>query len=483
MPEVTVNGETVEAEEGELVFELLRRLDIEVPHFCYHPELSLAGACRMCMVEMDGEVDISCTRRVEDEMEIVTDSEEVEDTRKSILEFMLLNHPLDCPVCDKGGECPLQDYTMGYGPEDSRFHGNKRTFPKLDLGELLTQRQNRCILCYRCTRFYQEEAGREDFRVIERGNDAFVGKQPGGQLESELSGNMVDICPTGTIVTKPYLHKSRPWEQEPVESISGMDPIQAPIIADVRGEDITRIRPQQDPDFPKPWIDDRTRFVHEYNSLEEDRVRLPVDDTYFDRFDRVQEIFDGADSDTTAGVISSDRTLEEQFMFRKVFYDSFDSQFVSPYPDPGDVSVSPIDFNDLMDSDFILVAGTNFRNQYPMLTPFLRTAARNGAKIAYLTYWGNELTIEPDVFLREGPEDLLKRMKRLSNGEANDPTDEAVLEQLDQAENPAFVSCEGYSLGQELTKFGLRWDTDWNYLRLSPGANSKISERVFREIS
>lgn len=479
MAEITINGETIEAEEGDLLFEVIRDQGIEVPHFCYHPELSLAGACRMCLVEIDGSVDISCTRRVEDGMEVVTDNEEVEDQRRGILEFMLINHPLDCPVCDKGGECPLQDYTMGYGPAESRYHGNKRTFPKFDLGELLTQRQNRCILCYRCTRFYQEEGGREDFRVIDRGNDAFVGKQPGGQLESELSGNMVDICPTGTIVTKPYLHKSRPWEQEPVQSIAGMDPIQTPITADVRGNEITRIRPQEDPDFAKPWIDDRVRFVHEYNSQEEARVDLPVDETYFDRFETLTTSLDEYGPEEVAGVISPDRTLEELHLFEQYFSEELGTDKIGTFPETGDVTVNPCTFDDVVESDFVLVAGTNFREEYPMLTPFLRTAARNGATLGYLSYWGNELTVEPDVYMRENPDDLLERIERLAAGNGEDATDEALLDGLDGAENPVLITCEGRSLGQELTKASLGWDAGWDRIRLTPGGNSKAAELLY----
>lgn len=475
MPELTINGEPVEAEEGDMLFEVIRDRDIEVPHFCYHPELSLAGACRMCLVEVDGEIDISCTRRVEDGMEVVTDNESVAEQRRGVLEFMLVNHPLDCPVCDKGGECPLQDYTMGYGPAESRFHGNKRTFPKFDLGELLTQRQNRCILCYRCTRFYQEEGGREDFRVIQRGNDAFVGKQPGGQLESELSGNMVDICPTGTIVTKPYLHKARPWEQKPVQSVAGMDPLQTPITADVRGEEITRIRPQEDPDYPKPWIDDFVRFVHEYDQEGEHRVQLPVDETYFDRFDTVRERFEEADQ--SAAVASPDRTLEELSQLRELF----GKDSLATYPDVGGVSVAPIRLSELMEADFILVAGTNFRHEYPMLTPFLRTAARKGADLVYLTYWGDALTIEPEVYRKERPDRLMERLERLRQGEAGDATDEHVLELLERADDPAVVSAEGYSLGAELTRSLLHWDVDVDYLRLSPGGNTKAVELLDRE--
>jgi NADH-quinone oxidoreductase subunit G len=480
MPEITINGDVVEVEEGELLFEVIKDQGIEVPHFCYHPELSLAGACRMCMVEIDGTIDISCTRRVEDGMEVVTDNEEVADERRSILEFLLLNHPLDCPVCDKGGECPLQDYTMGYGPAESRFHGNKRTFPKFDLGELLTQRQNRCILCYRCTRFYQEEGGREDFRVIERGNDAFVGKQPGGQLESELSGNMIDICPTGTIVSQPYLHKSRPWEQEPVESIAGMDPLQTPITADVRGDEITRIRPQEDPDFPKPWIDDRVRFVHEYNH-EDNRVELPADETFFGRHDDVRETLEDYDSDEVAGFISPDRTTEEQHLFKKYFNENLESDQVAPVPGVGQTAVDPARLEDLLEADFVLVAGTNFREEYPMLTPFLRTASRNGAFLAYLSYWGEKLTIDPDVYMQDGPEELLERLDRLRDGNAEDRTDEALLEQLSEAEKTVVVTCEGRTLGHELTDRVLEWNEACDYLRLSPGGNSKTSELLFGE--
>lgn len=477
MPEVLVNGESVEAHDGELVIDLLHRLDIEVPHFCYHPELSLAGACRMCMVEIDGAVDVSCTRRVEDEMEIVSDSEEVVETRRGILEFMLINHPLDCPVCDKGGECPLQDYTMGYGPAESRFHGNKRSFPKMDLGELLTQRQNRCILCYRCTRFYHEEAGREDFRVIERGDEAFVGKKPGGQLESELSGNMVDICPTGTIVTKPYLHESRPWDNEPHDTVSAIDPLQTPVTVDVKGNEISRIRPQEDPDYAKPWIDDKVRFTHQYVASDR-RIGLPRDETYFDRFDDIVETLESAHQ--PAGIISGDRTFEEQELFQRWFEGV--SGTAGTYPDPDGIEVEAPRLEEVTESDLVVVVGTNFRNEYPMLTPFLREAKRNGARLVYLSYWGDQLTIDPDIYCKERPEKLLSRLRRIGEDQPDDPTDEALLDEFDGAENAVVITCEGRALSSSISQHVAAWESfEFDHMRLAPGGNARAGEIVYAD--
>ncbi len=223
------------------------------------------------------------------------------------------------------------------------------------------------------------------------------------------------------------------------------------------------------------------RFVHEYNSDEGRRVSLPVDETYFDRFDQLRENFGQAEADAVAGLISADRTLEELYLFRRLFRRRLDTDRVGCFPDPAGVQVHPTDFESLMESDFILVAGTNFRDEYPMLTPMLRTAARRGATVAYLSYWGNELTIDPDIYMRERPGELVRRIDRLSGGKTEDPTDRAVLEALSGAENPVFVACEGKSVGPELTRLALDWEANWEYLRLSPGGNAKAAERVFRE--
>ncbi len=263
MPKLTINDMEIEVEQGTSILQAAQALGIEVPHFCYHDRLTVPANCRMCLVEVEGgppKPAASCAMACGEGMVVRTDSEMVTDARKGVMEMMLINHPLDCPVCDQGGECDLQDQAVGYGFDRSRFAENKRAVPDKELGPLIKTVMSRCINCTRCIRFAEEIAGTPVLGQMNRGEDSEVGTFIGEILRTELSGNLVDICPVGALTSKPYAFKARSWELKKTQSIDVHDALGANIRIDVRGREVMRILPRLHEDINEEWIDDRTRF-------------------------------------------------------------------------------------------------------------------------------------------------------------------------------------------------------------------------------
>ncbi|HKT20941.1 MAG TPA: NADH-quinone oxidoreductase subunit NuoG [Stellaceae bacterium] len=263
MPKLTINGMEVEVPAGSTVLQACQQLGIEVPHFCYHERLAIAGNCRMCLVEQEKSPKpiASCAQPVADGMVIHTDSEKAKKARHGVMEFLLINHPLDCPICDQGGECDLQDQAMAYGFDRGRYQENKRAVKDKDFGPVVATSMNRCIHCTRCIRFIADVAGVADLGGIGRGEhmeiDTFVGKA----LESELSGNIIDLCPVGALTAKPYAFVARPWELRKTESIDVLDAVGSNIRVDSRGPAVLRILPRLHEDVNEEWISDKTRFA------------------------------------------------------------------------------------------------------------------------------------------------------------------------------------------------------------------------------
>lgn len=214
MPKLTINDREIEVEEGSTVLQACEQIDQEVPVFCYHPKLHVAGNCRMCLVELEGAPKpiASCAMPAAEGMVIYTNTEKVAKARKGVLELLLINHPLDCPICDQGGECDLQDITVAYGPSTSRFQENKRAVPEKDFGPLIKPHMTRCIHCTRCVRFGNDVAGVPELGLTGRGENAEIATYLEGVVTNELSGNMIDICPVGALTSRPYAFKGRPWE-------------------------------------------------------------------------------------------------------------------------------------------------------------------------------------------------------------------------------------------------------------------------------
>ncbi|MDF1735278.1 MAG: NADH-quinone oxidoreductase subunit NuoG [Minwuia sp.] len=262
MPKLTVDGIEVEVPAGATVLQACEAAGREIPRFCYHERLSIAGNCRMCLVEMEKAPKpiASCAMPAGDNMVIHTDSPTVKKAREGVMEFLLINHPLDCPICDQGGECDLQDQTMAYGRGGSRYDENKRAVKEKYMGPLIKTIMTRCIHCTRCVRFVEEVAGVPDIGAINRGENMEITALE-SVVDSELSGNVIDLCPVGALTSKPYAFNARPWELRKTEGIDVMDALGSNIRIDARGREVLRVMPRLNEDVNEEWISDKTRFA------------------------------------------------------------------------------------------------------------------------------------------------------------------------------------------------------------------------------
>jgi NADH-quinone oxidoreductase subunit G len=263
MPKLTVNGIEVEVPPGATVLQACQLAGIEVAHFCFHPRLAIAGNCRMCLVEQEKAPKpiASCAMPAADGMVIHTDSEKAQKARHGVMEFLLINHPLDCPICDQGGECDLQDEAMAYGFDRGRYLENKRAVRDKDFGPLVETAMTRCIHCTRCIRFLNDVAGIEELGATGRGEDMEIGTYIERALTSELSANIIDLCPVGALTSKPYSFVARPWELSKTESVDVMDALGSAIRVDARSGQVLRILPRLNEDVNEEWISDKTRYA------------------------------------------------------------------------------------------------------------------------------------------------------------------------------------------------------------------------------
>ena len=272
MPKIKIDGVELEVENGLTLLQACEQAGAEVPRFCYHERLSIAGNCRMCLVEVKGgppKPQASCAMSVNDlrpgpngePPEVFTRSPMVKKAREGVMEFLLINHPLDCPICDQGGECDLQDQAMAYGIDKNRYHENKRAVEEKYLGPLVKTEMTRCIQCTRCVRFTTEVGGIEEMGATGRGEDMEITTYLNKAISSELQGNIIDLCPVGALTSKPYEFKARPWELRKTETIDAMDAVGSNIRVDARGREVMRILPRTHDEVNEEWISDKTRFV------------------------------------------------------------------------------------------------------------------------------------------------------------------------------------------------------------------------------
>jgi NADH-quinone oxidoreductase subunit G len=263
MPKLTVNGIAVEVPPGSTVFQACQLVGVEVAHFCYHQRLSIAGNCRMCLVDIEKSPKpvASCCMPAAEGMVVHTESERARKARHGVMEFLLINHPLDCPICDQGGECDLQDEAMAYGFDRGRYNENKRAVEEKNFGPLVSTEMNRCIHCTRCIRFMTEVAGVEELGATSRGEHMEITTYVEKGLSSELSANIIDICPVGALTSKPYAYIARPWELAKTESIDVLDAVGSNIRVDSRGAQVMRVLPRLNEDVNEEWLNDKSRFA------------------------------------------------------------------------------------------------------------------------------------------------------------------------------------------------------------------------------
>ena len=405
MQKLKINNIDIEIEEGLTVLQACEKAGVEIPRFCYHERLSIAGNCRMCLVEMEKSPKpiASCAMPAIDGMNIKTNTPLVEKARKGVMEFLLANHPLDCPVCDQGGECDLQDQSMFYGVDKSRFKENKRQVPEKNLGPLIKTIMTRCVHCTRCIRFATEVAGVEELGAIGRGEDMQITTYLEKSMESEMSGNVVDLCPVGALTSKPYVFEARSWDLKKTETIDVMDAVGSNIRVDTYEWEVKRVLPRINEDINEEWISDKTR--HACDGLLNQRLDTPytkkdgtlIKSSWKEAFELIKNKILQTSSDKISGFVGDMINMEASYIFKellsKVFktewYESrSDHYYLNTYNRENYLFNSKI--KGIEESDLIILIGTNPRFEATILNARIRKAyVKNKTKIFSLNNVGD----------------------------------------------------------------------------------------------
>ena len=387
MPKLKVNNKEIDIEEGLTVLQACEAAGVEIPRFCYHEKLSIAGNCRMCLVEMEKSLKpvASCAMPATEGMNIKTNTPLVEKARKGVMEFLLANHPLDCPVCDQGGECDLQDQSMFYGIDKSRFKENKRSVPDKYMGPLIKTQMTRCIHCTRCIRFATEVAGVTELGAIGRGEDMEITTYLEQSMQSELSANVVDLCPVGALTSKPYVFEARPWELKKTETIDVMDAVGSNIRVDTYGWEVKRVLPRINEDINEEWISDKSRYA--CDGLLSQRLDTPYI-KFNGKFEKaswkevykiIASKFKNTNKDKICGFVGDLTNMESAYIFKEFFnktlnsvnIESRDSQiYLNSEKRENYLFNSTI--NGIEESDLILLIGTNPRFEATILNARIR---------------------------------------------------------------------------------------------------------------
>ncbi|MCP5075410.1 MAG: NADH-quinone oxidoreductase subunit G [Rhodobacteraceae bacterium] len=424
LKKIIVDGNEVEVDGAMTILQACEVAGIEVPRFCYHERLSIAGNCRMCLVEVVGgppKPAASCAMQVRDlrpgpegEPPVVkTNSPMVKKAREGVMEFMLINHPLDCPICDQGGECDLQDQAMAYGMDFSRFREPKRAVDDLDLGPLVSTEMTRCISCTRCVRFTSEVAGITQMGQTGRGEDAEITSYLNQTLDSELQGNIIDLCPVGALTSKPYAFTARPWELKKTETIDVMDALGSNIRVDTKGREVKRIVPRNHDGVNEEWISDKTRFI--WDGLRRQRLDQPYvrrdgklqTASWDEAFDAVAEAVKGKKVAALAGDLAP---VEAMFALKQIVEGlggnvecRVDNANLAIGNRSGYVGTAKIE--DIDAAKMILLIGTNPRVESPVLNARLRKAWLGGADIGLV---GEVVDLKYDYHHMGNGADVLK---------------------------------------------------------------------------
>ena len=405
MPKLKVNDIEVEVEDGLTVLQACEKAGAEIPRFCYHEKLSIAGNCRMCLVEMEKSPKpiASCAMPAAEGMNIKTNTAFVEKARKGVMEFLLANHPLDCPVCDQGGECDLQDQSMFYGVDKSRFKENKRSVPEKYMGPLIKTQMTRCIHCTRCVRFATEVAGVSELGAIGRGEDMQITTYLEQSMQSELSANVIDLCPVGALTSKPYVFEARPWELKKTETVDVMDAVGSNVRVDTYDWEVKRVLPLINEDINEEWISDKTRYA--CDGLLNQRLDTPFI-KYNGKFEKaswdevfkiIKSKFENSSKEKICGFVGDLTNMETGYIFKEFFdrtlsnhnYDSrSDNRYVDVKERENYIFNSSI--NGIEDADLIFLIGSNPRYEATILNARIRKAfVNNNTKIISLNDVGD----------------------------------------------------------------------------------------------
>ncbi|MDA8822420.1 NADH-quinone oxidoreductase subunit NuoG [Candidatus Pelagibacter bacterium] len=479
MPKIKINGKEIEFEKGMTVLQACELADVEIPRFCYHEKLSIAGNCRMCLVEMERSPKpiASCAMPATEGMNIKTNTPLVEKARKGVMEFLLANHPLDCPVCDQGGECDLQDQSLYYGVDKSRFLENKRDVKEKYMGPLIKTQMTRCIHCTRCIRFATEVAGVPEIGAIGRGENMEITTYLEKSMASELSANVIDLCPVGALTSKPYAFEARPWELKKTESVDVMDAVGSNIRVDTYNWEVKRILPRLNNEINEEWISDKTRYS--CDGLLKQRLDVPYikkenklqksnwDEVIKLLVDKIQSV----QPEEIAGHIGDTINMENALAFKKLFKilksNNLEFREKKIYINPAE-KINYI-FNSsitgIEESDLILLIGTNPRHEATILNARIRkTFAQKNVPIFSIGNPGN-LTYDYEVIGNKTDD-----IKKIINKEHN------FSQKLLSAKKPIIIIGEsalelksGKYIFEELKKFLIKnnfINKNWNALNI-----------------
>ncbi len=399
---IEVDGKPVEARKGQMIMEVTDEIGTYIPRFCYHKKLSIAANCRMCLVEVEKAPKPmpACATPVGEGMKVFTRSPAAISAQKAIMEFLLINHPLDCPICDQGGECELQDLALGYGRDVSRYNERKRVVKDKDLGPLVSTDMTRCIHCTRCVRFSQEIQGLQELGTIGRAEDMKISMYIEKSVDHELSANIIDICPVGALNNKPYRYSARAWEMEQRQSVSPHDCVGSNMYVHVLRGTIKRVVPRENEEINETWLSDRDRFGYE-GIYSNDRLlspRVKEDGTWEDigwdaALKILAEKLQGAGADRTGILASPGATLEECHLLARLadHIGTANIDYRVRQRDFSDQDNDPVfpwlgsTIAELETSDAILVVGSNLRKEVPIIAHRVRKAALAGSKVSFVS--------------------------------------------------------------------------------------------------
>jgi len=432
MIEIEIDGKPVQVDDGSTIMDAAQQVGAYIPHFCYHKKLSIAANCRMCLVQVEKAPKPlpACATPVTNGMKVFTHSEMAVKAQKGVMEFLLINHPLDCPICDQGGECQLQDLAVGYGGSASRYQEDKRVVFHKDVGPLVSmQEMARCIHCTRCVRFGQEIAGVMELGMANRNMHSEIQTFVGRTVDSELSGNMIDLCPVGALTSRPFRYTARSWELSRRKSISPHDSVGANLTVQIKNNVVMRVLPRENEEVNECWISDKERFSYEALNTAERLVQpmIRVDGVLREvewnvALDYVahalQDIAKTHGGDSIAALAAPHATLEELHLLQKLTR-ALGSGSVDFRPRRRDFSADGklagtpwlgLKLAEIKDLDAALVVGSFLRKDHPLLAQRLRQAARNGSKVSLISVANDDQLIKLHATATVAPSDLARQL-------------------------------------------------------------------------
>ena len=436
MINIEIDGKQIQAENGSTVIEAAHSAGITIPHFCYHKKLSIAANCRMCLVQVEKAPKPlpACATPVTEGMKVFTHSESAVKAQKGVMEFLLVNHPLDCPICDQGGECMLQDMSVGYGGGHSRYHEEKRMVLAKDLGPLVSaEEMSRCINCTRCVRFGQEIAGQMELGQAFRSEHAEIMSFVSGSVDSELSGNMIDLCPVGALTSKPFRYKARSWELSRRRSVSAHDSLGSGLAVQTKDNRVLRVLPIENEDINECWLSDKDRFAYEGLNAS-DRLTKPMikQDGKWQEVEwqvaleyaanGLRHIVNGAGAEQIGALATANSTLEELYLLQKLMR-GIGSQNVdfrlrqSDFSSDGKQQGAPwlgMSLTDIGKADRFLIVGSFLRKDHPLLAAHIRQAVRKGAQASIVHAADDDLLMRVAHKAIVAPDALVETLTQIS---------------------------------------------------------------------